>query len=316
MELAALDAYLSACASLGMFSTSILVESRRDIDTPARLLLAYQEDWIPQWVLGAAASFDHVLVGTYWNYEAFLPSGLDSSKWQRLLYLTSRHLLSEQIRFPRPVLKALETSVESSLQKNLQAGIEITDPEGTRLSIPRFAVEGSGLTKLDQANGQIVVSIYYGLNPPMHLHLQGGEIKEISGGGKLGDAFRRVASQHRLTLQEISFGLNPKAALPEDFTSLDWAAWVSAWSTMNERSGTVRYRISATAQKGFSWQLANYYPTVRLGNEPLIQDGHLLALDSPQVAATLPEREKQAAWLKELWPPYPKVAPPTKTGGS
>jgi hypothetical protein len=310
IEMEALNSYLAAATSLGIFSTSIILESKRDVDTPARILLAYQQNWVPGWVPGVASSFDHVFVGTYWNYEVFLPSASGSPTWHRLPYLTSKHLLSEQASFPSAALKALESSVESSLRRARGVGIEITDAEGTTLSVRDFSLAGSRLER-PTAEGQIVVSIYQGLNSPLTIMIKDSVLQEISGGGELGDEFRRIASRNKLTLLAISFGLCPKAALPEDFTGLDWSAWASAWSSMNERSGVVRYKIGVATQKGHSWELANFYTTVTLGGEPLIQKGHLLALDSQEVAAALPEQENKTDLLKELWSPYPKV----KAGG-
>jgi hypothetical protein len=303
VDVEALNSYLAAATSLGIFTTSIILESRRDVDTPARLLLAYQENWLPKWVPGVAASFDHVFVGTNWNYEAFLPSS--PGLWHRLRYLTAEHLLSEQVGFPKEALQVLERSIENSLRQT-PSQLEISDPEGTNLAVREFAPAGSRAER-PAANGQIVVSIYQGLNSPLTFKVENGAVQDISGGGELGDALRGLAITNKLTLLEISFGLNPKAALPEDFTGLDWSAWVSAWSSMNERSGTVRYKIGAQSQEGSAWELANFYSTVTVENAPLIQKGHLLALDSPEVAASLSGHAKGSEPLKELWSPYPRI---------
>jgi hypothetical protein len=241
------------------------------------------------------------LSGTNWNYEAFLASNTGS--WHRLRYLTAEHLLSEQVAFPAETLKALERSVENSLRQT-QSQIEISDPEGTSLSVREFTPAGSRAER-PTASGQIVVSIYQGLNSPLTFKLENGAIQDMAGGGELGDAFRAFAAKNKLALLNISFGLNPKAALPEDFTGLDWSAWVSAWSSMNERSGTVRYKIGAQGQEG--WELANFYSTVTVGNAPLIQKGHLLALDSPEVASSLSGNAKGSEPLKETWSPYPRI---------
>jgi hypothetical protein len=307
MDMDALDAYLGACATLGIYSTTIVLEARRDIDTPAHLLVAYQQDWIPKWIPAVASSFDQVLIGTYWNYDAFLPPPADSGKWDRLPYLTAKQLLSDQVHFPKNLRTILESSVAASLLKGQQAGIGISDAEGTKLTVQRYSSSGARMEKPILADGQIGVSIYQGLNAPMQISVQGGDIKEISGGGELGDTFRKIKGEKKLSLLEISFGLNPKAMLPKDFTGLEWSAWVSAWSSMNERSGTVRYKIGVESQEGLTWELANYYPTVTLGTEHLIDKGHLVALDSPAVTLALSEEEKKAEVLKEAWSPYPKT---------
>lgn len=303
VDVEAVNSYLAAATSLGIFTTSIILESRRDVDTPARLLLAYQQNWLPKWVPGVAATFDHVFVGTNWNYAAFLPSNIGS--WHRLRYLTAEHLLSEQVAFPAETLRALERSVENSLRQS-PSQMQISDPEGTSLSVREFTPVGSRAER-PTASGQIVVSIYQGLNSRLTFKVDNAAIQEISGGGELGDAFRTFAAKNKLALLDISFGINPKAALPEDFTGLDWSAWVSAWSSMNERSGTVRYKIGAQGQEGLAWELANFYSTVTVGSAPLIQKGHLVALDSPELAATLSGQQEGSEPLKESWSPYPRI---------
>ncbi len=313
MELDVLEAYLSASAELGIFSTSIVLEARRDVKTPAVFIKVYATDWLPKWILQSAESFDVVFLGTYWNHEAFLsPNHNSNQQWIRLPYLDVDRFLSDEARFPEEIKSALKEAIGSELQEHRNNSLHIWDPEGTELEVRDSVVDQAQVRFPMKARGQLVFTIHQGLIPPMEWKIQEGQVVEILGGGQLGDEFRRRLTENPLSLLEISFGVNPKAKLPENFTRHVWTAWIRVWSAMNDRSGTVRYKLGVPGHDDEYWHFANFYSTVKLGNEELIKEGHLAILDSPQLQAMLSEEDKRSKLFEESWSPYPKHERPER----
>jgi hypothetical protein len=159
------------------------------------------------------------------------------------------------------------------------------------------------------------------------LVVEGSRIKEINAGGEFGDRLRKLKAETDhlqypgfpgkglMYWWEASIGTNPHIHRPRNGFPSGWVnclyervrsgvihiGFGTIISSMDER------RAAAQGLPVGHWHLHLYFPTVTLeregDNELLIDNGHLLALEDPEIRKLAAKHGDPDLWLSESWIP-------------
>ena len=203
--------------------------------------------------------------------------------------------------------------------------------EGGRLGDPNTPYRGfSGMAvglvpaRYQNAEGIIVSSSMHsgimGPVPTVKTIIEKGRAVQIEGSGLLVDEWRRNFEKHRDknygnypeagigTLEECMWGTHPKARrFPAHLFSGTEYMW--NWMMGSRRSGTVHFGIGSggsSEAEGLPSQhgdLELFWPTLTLDEETLIDNGHLLVLDDPEIREIAKKYGDPEEVLKIEWEP-------------
>ena len=171
------------------------------------------------------------------------------------------------------------------------------------------------LTASPDAHGVIMTrALHAGPIPEMNLYLQDGQVTRVEGGGAAGEYFKEaflrfdnVQYQNRRYpgyppgpgvrwLEEVSLGINPKAARPWDEKGYSEMGGYRQYSFGRRRSGVVHMaigsdmidrateaedRVGALPRNHRDVEL--YFVTYYVDGEKIVENGHLLVLDDPEI---------------------------------
>ena len=189
-----------------------------------------------------------------------------------------------------------------------------------------------------EADGVLAGTINHYSRPFPHAKafFEGGKVTRVEGGGEYGDKWREIMELTKdikypeypdkglFWMWEVAIGTHPKMARPP------YAFTLSGHAAMYERLragyihvgiGTANANVSEAwaEERGLPWghlHIHMQFPTYTLettdGEEiTVIKDGHLTALDDPEVIALASQFGDPAELLAEAWtPPVPGISVP------
>ncbi|MBI4487484.1 MAG: hypothetical protein HY694_00230 [Deltaproteobacteria bacterium] len=172
--------------------------------------------------------------------------------------------------------------------------------------------------------------------PRIKVTIERGKVEKVEGGGKYGDGWRELLDETGqiqypsfprkglFWLWEVAIGTNPKVARPTNIHML--ASGGAEWE--RRRSGIIHLGFGTAwraheedwaAEKGIAYghlHVHLLFPTIELitkrGDKiPIIENGHLLALDDPEVRGIASKYGDPDELLKEDWIPLvPGISAP------
>ncbi len=193
-----------------------------------------------------------------------------------------------------------------------------------------------------EAEGVLAGTINHYSRPFPHAKafFEGGKVARVEGGGEYGDKWREIMDLTKdikypeypdkglFWMWEVAIGTHPKMARPP------YAFTLSGHAAMYERLrsgyihvgiGTANANVSETwaEERGLPWghlHIHMQFPTYTLetadGEEiTVIKDGHLTALDDPEVIALASQYGDPAELLAEAWTPPSRASRSRATTG-
>lgn len=280
-------------------------------------------------------------------------------RWEGHPWTSKEIFLSEAIVFPRDLhLLINEKSWAPVWEQGKGARVRVTDPEGTDFSwtlLPEFWSGEGGFSKdpvhnhhmyhpippispASDAEGVISGSTAHFSKPypQVQLHVRGGRVERVEGGGAYGDGLRALVEETRdvkypdfpdtgiLWFWEAALGTNPKVARPSQPRMIssggtEWERW---------RAGALHFGFGTCGPSDQeTWASDNgvpyghihvhqFFPTIELTKPDgttfrTCDEGRLTAFDDPEVRECAAKYGDPDKVLEPLWtPPIPGVSIP------
>ena len=274
--------------------------------------------------------------------------------WLNMRLSVERLVYPPYAHYPEELMRAINRKVRESIPRG-RVQVHLTSPEGTDLWLDndytgeleelekqekegRFSMQVSALpTQFKNARGKIVTSsLHVGmLDEPVTLWVEDSRVRKVEGGKGLDSYLTRkfeefdsvdVGGRGRVGIrwvEEITFTAHPKdLALirPDD----SFSGLFSNWSGGHSRSGAIhisvgggfRTRVAPPGvKKGFHFVFELYFPTLVIGGRTMVENGHLVALDDPEVRQVAKRFGSAEEWLTEAWiPAIPGINAPKGPG--
>ena len=185
------------------------------------------------------------------------------------------------------------------------------------------------LSKSPDMRGTFVSThLHGGVIPRLELTIDGGRVTEVKGGGKMGDYLRTTYEKYK----DVQYPLFPGPGVnwveyavwgfypvPGYHPSPDipGMAWSGKWWTFNiDLKAGVFHIAVGTSAGGFTAKFTEqhdyplhhkdfviYRPTLTVDGEKIIDGGHLMALDDPEIRSLAAKYGDPDALLKQTWDP-------------
>jgi hypothetical protein len=184
-----------------------------------------------------------------------------------------------------------------------------------------------GLSKKPDAHGVIVTtSLPTGPTPPLKLYIEGGRIVRVEGDSPAAEEWRRGIEKYKdvdygfphgqgvAWVEGVYFGTNPKVIRPDFFNPnyFQEQGSYNYWWCEIKRSGFIHIGFG----KGWSgldgvkadlptWHRDVFlpYPTVWVNEKKIIDNGHLMLLDDPEIRRLAAKYGDPDELLREEWIP-------------
>lgn len=236
----------------------------------------------------------------------------------------------------REIIKAVLRQVPKGTVK-----VQVTDPNGTHITFEEdFTEEIERIVKTGyepeirgifhfsatpkQANGVIVAydSHYGPMGAGMKLVVENNLLVKTEGGGEYGDWLRGLIEKYKNTsfqggdqarpglhwLVECAFEGQPKYVNVYDPQRYTFSSFTGG-AYADRRAGAVHFGVGSgggrlpDTGRGFHIDFQMYHATYTINGKKLIDNGHLLALDDPEVRRVASKHGSPDLLLKEDWNP-------------
>ncbi len=280
-------------------------------------------------------------------------------RWEGHPWTSKEIFLSEAIVFPRDLHVLINEKAWAPVWEHGKgARVRVTDPEGTDISwtlLPEFWSGEGGFSKdpihnhhmyhpippispSSDAEGVVggTTAHFSQPYPQLRLHVRGGRVEQVEGGGAYGKGLRDLVEETRdiqypdfpgkgiLWFWEAALGTNPKVARPSEPRMIssggtEWERW---------RAGALHFGFgtcgpsdqeSWAADHGHPFghiHVHQFFPTIELTKPDgttfrTCDEGRLTVFDDPDVRACAAKYGDPDEVLAPLWtPPIPGVSIP------
>lgn len=335
------DAFQIAIDEAGGKLEKIMLHGYPGITEPVELVDAmFSRNWWPDWVWQAVKQADIVLQGAMLKtaHTPNLPVNTRSNPEFVDMEWTADLLASNYEAFPIEVRDAIDKSAWATL--SYAKDIEITDLEGTNLRVKlekkdwdEDIAETMAKEGLPYKRGHLLAPIAFqklegtlaassltfgGPIPQVELTVKGGRVTEVEGGGTYGETLRRSFEEFKNLKSKRSpgpgvnwvstFGIctHPKGQRAAFVEKLRGSARIHGWAFGHRRSGVIHTSIGE-GLVGNSYKIIRhvdqYFITLLADGKKVIDKGHLLALDDPEVAKIASRYGDPRKLLTEDWIP-------------
>lgn len=205
-------------------------------------------------------------------------------------------------------------------------------PMGGRLPYNPGHITVSPALLKPRANGVLVVTaLHTGLIPRIKLTIENSQITKIEGGGRFAEVLKAANEKHKDIqypgypgpginwLEEISLGTQPRAIRASNWQELRGMARWAAYAQARSRSGVLHIAFGTAGVSGTEGTLANflkerglilnhrdtelYHATYVADGRVIVKDGHLMALDDPEIRKIAAKYGDPDQLLSEAWIP-------------
>lgn len=193
-----------------------------------------------------------------------------------------------------------------------------------------------GLSKQPDARGIIVAtSLASGPIPPLKVYVEGGRIARVEGNHPAAEEWRRAIEQHKdidygflhgkgsAWVEGIYIGANPKVIRPDFFNPkyFEEQGSYNYWWCDIKRSGFIHIGFGKgwSGSDGLKEELPTWhsdvflpYPTVYVNGKKIVENGHLMLLDDPEIRRIAAKYGDPDELLREEWVPDYEADPSIK----
>jgi len=335
------EAFRIAIREAGGLLESIELVGYPEMTEPVELVDAmFSNRWWPAWVWSATESADLMLHMAMLKvpHTPNLPVSHDRSRIVDLECSNRDQLTPEYHTFPRELRDTIDRKVWEVL--GYAQRIEVTDAEGTELRCSvskeewqREVAKQEKRGGLPYQSGHLQVPLpstnlegvlatssltFGGPVPRTFCTVQGGQVAAVEGGGKFGEALRKDTEQYRDLrfsgypgpgvnwLSTMGICTHPKARRSIYYDELTGSARVHAWAIGHRRSGVIHSSIGEGLVREDYKVIRHvdlYFGTLAADGKKVIEGGHLLALDDPEVRAVAQRHGDPDKLLHVDWVP-------------
>lgn len=244
-------------------------------------------------------------------------------------------LLNSSLTYPLDVWDAIDDKTWELMSGARR--IEISEEDGTNLTFDLTAedwAEEQGSRGKPYTPGHIFVPFPKGLSlegeiairsltfggavPLTRLTVEGRRVTKINGGGAFGDTLRRSFEEFKDKtypglpgpgsnwISTFAMCTNPKYRRSPSYESARGSARVHSWCLGHRRSGFLHASIGsglATPNHKIIRHFDMMFTTVVADGRPVIEEGHLVALDAPEVRRAAEKYGDPDNLLREDWVP-------------
>ena len=145
--------------------------------------------------------------------------------------------------------------------------------------------------------------------PTMRLMISGCRVQKVEGGGEYGEVVREVIRKHpdaKVMAGGFNLGTHPKyRRLHPDADHVSKSDFLG-WGELRKRAGVVHSGLVSTAPGLNRLNYHNYFSTIWVDGERIVENGHLLALEDPEIRAIAAKYGDPDELLREEY--IPEVA--------
>ncbi len=298
----------------------------------------FSKDWYPEWVWEATKNYDLMLCGAFMK----LPHtpGLPLAERTRTDNVEcTRYTLSDDYEnFPLEVRDALDEKTWGLLLNSSK--VKMTDLEGTELEMSFTREDWDRISDKNMKRmgtpylpghlmlpapsqnmeGRLATSsiTFGGPVPKVNLTMERGRVVKVEGGGKFGqrlsDSFERYADALMPGypgpgvnwVSTLALCTHPRAMRSPDFDRLTGSGRIHAWTTGHRRSGVVHMSLGEAVVAPTYKVIRHvdlYFPTIIADGRTVVEMGHLVALDDPEVQKVAAKYGDPGRLLTEAWIP-------------
>ena len=304
------------------------------------------QTWFPEWVWKPAAEVDVLLEMTNLggSHQRGIRPKLPARVRSVGIPFARREQLADPRaigNYPEEIVEAITEAVWRQIMGKRQ--MQVTDVEGTDLkwTVDVAAwdeVKGNEHITLalpyrkpkpDMQGWLVGSSTHSGPFPTLRLRVQDGRVVEVQGGQHVGDALRKVMAEYKdiqypgfpgpgaTWIEETAVGPHPGRHRVPGAETFGWWAGMTSWGGA-ARAGVFHFAVG-TSGSGKNYQFARehkleiqhldielYEPTVIMDGQTIVRQGHLLALDDPEVRKVASKYGNPEELLRVTWSPKGK----------
>jgi hypothetical protein len=171
-----------------------------------------------------------------------------------------------------------------------------------------------------QFEGEIMINslTFGGPVEPTRLTVDGRRVTQVDGDSHFANRLRETFEKHKNDtwkglpgpganwISTFAACTNPKFRRSPNFESMRGSARVHSWCLGHRRSGFLHASVGAALENENSKLIRHFdmmFPNLYADDRPVIEDGHLLALDDPSVRAVAERYGNPDELLREDWVP-------------
>jgi hypothetical protein len=201
-----------------------------------------------------------------------------------------------------------------------------TDEDGPAVNLPY--VPGHLFLPFPKSldfEGEVVINslTFGGPVDPARLTVEGRRVTQVDGSGAFADALRETFERYADAtwqgmpgpganwISTFAMCTNPKFRRSPSYAEAHGSARVHSWCLGHRRSGFLHASVGAALENENSKLIRHFdmmFPNVYIDDRPVIEDGHLIALDDPKVRAVAERHGDPDELLREDWIPDPVTA--------
>lgn len=335
------QAMTTAMQEKGGHVTNITLGGFRGLKDPVDMAdNMFSTNWYPGWAWQAANEADIVFLTAFLKYPLTPVPALSNKPQVDNMEMTADLMVSEYESFPVEIRDTIDEVAWETMLNCTR--VKWTDLEGTDITWSVTPAEWTKAMESErkrsgnrfkpghlnlpapslEMNGVYVSSslTFAGPVPRTTLLVEKGKVVKIEGGGKLGDRMAETNEKYRNLkapnsrcpgpgvdwITTIAFGTNPKARRSPFFEELEGSARVYAWTFGHRRSGVIHTSVGEgyiSSTRNMIRFMDTYFNTIVTDKGPLMENGHLLALDDPRVRQVAAKYGDPEQLLKEIWVP-------------
>lgn len=332
------EALRTAAMERGAHVNTITLEGFRGLTEPGEMLDSMCfNNWYPKWVWEAANDQNLVLLTAFLKTAHAPIPPLSGNPPVKNLEITADLMVDEYQNFPVELRDKIDAVAWENLVNSTK--VKWTDPEGTDLTVgltvdmwtkameKQMARTGTPYQhghlmfpapSLDMNGVWATSSVTFGGPiPRTTMQVKKGQVVKVEGGGPYGkrlrDSFAKYADLKSRCpgpgvnwITTIGICTNPKARRSPFFDELAGSARVYAWTFGHRRSGIIHTSVGegmATPLYKVIRHMDTCFNTLETDKGPVIENGHLLALDDPRVREVASKFGDPDKLLKEAWIP-------------
>ncbi|MDP2744575.1 MAG: hypothetical protein Q8P00_05880 [Dehalococcoidia bacterium] len=298
----------------------------------------FSNNWWPEWVWEAANKYDLVLAMSFMKLPHTPNLPLAEKVRSDVIEVTRYTFSPDYENFPLEIRDALDKKTWDLLVNSSK--IKITDLEGTDLeltytkeewdrtaarNIPRVGkpyLPGHLMVPAPTRGmeGKLVTSsiTFGGPVPRTTLTIEHGQAVKVVGGGKFGQRLTESFEKYKNAtmpkypgpgvnwISTLALCTHPRAIPSPDFEHLTGSARIHAWTTGHRRSGVIHLSLGESVVSQTYKVIRHvdlFFPTVVADGRKVVEMGHLLALDDPEVQKLAAKYGDPKKLLTEAWIP-------------
>lgn len=299
----------------------------------------FSRNWFPAWVWQAIAETDVLIMGAFLlgNYTPNTPVDI-KDKDNVMMYLTPDVCLPQVQGFPFEVRHLLDVRTWEMMVNGKT--MEMTDLEGTQLrwSMTRqswdetvkrnrinFGVDhypGHLMVPVmtGEAEGKLVTSAITFGGPAARtaMTVKASQVVKVEGQGRLPDVLRQSFEEFKQVKSPnlpgpginwwttLAIGTSPKCRPAANWDKLTGSARMHAWGLGHSRSGVIHTSVGEAVvshDRRIIRHMNLFFPTLVCDGRTVIDKGHLVALDDPEVIRLAAKYGDPEHLLREDWIP-------------